>query len=115
MPDAINRKLVSPFQYFGVSDLVDLSQLTWARGGYDVGELDHLYTGNHARAQLVVDRLDSILVNPLVARGIGFCVSVAHAEFMAKEFGKRGIPSEALSAQSPDRDRESVRLQAGET
>jgi superfamily II DNA or RNA helicase len=34
LPDAINRRLLCPFQYFGVSDSVDLDGLTWQRGGY---------------------------------------------------------------------------------
>jgi HKD family nuclease len=33
LPDAINRKLLCPFQYFGVSDEVDLRGLQWQRGG----------------------------------------------------------------------------------
>jgi len=34
LPDAINRRLLCPFQYFGVSDCVDLDSLQWQRGGY---------------------------------------------------------------------------------
>ena len=34
LPDAINRKLLSPFQYFAVTDSEDLSGLKWQRGGY---------------------------------------------------------------------------------
>ena len=34
LPEAINRKLLCPFQYFGVSDSVNLDSLTWSRGGY---------------------------------------------------------------------------------
>ena len=33
LPEAINRKLLCPFQYFGVADSVDLSNLNWTRGG----------------------------------------------------------------------------------
>ena len=34
LPDAINRRLLCPFQYFGIPDSVDLDGLTWQRGGY---------------------------------------------------------------------------------
>ena len=34
LPDAINRKLLAPFQYFGITDSVDYSRLRWQRGGY---------------------------------------------------------------------------------
>jgi HKD family nuclease len=44
LPDAINRRLLCPFQYFGVSDSVDLDSLEWQRGGYRVEDLDRVYT-----------------------------------------------------------------------
>ena len=39
LPEAIDRKLLCPFQYFGVTDTVDLDTLKWSAGGYDKGEL----------------------------------------------------------------------------
>ena len=44
LPEAIDRKLLCPFQYFGVTDTVDLDHLKWAAGGYDKGELSRIYT-----------------------------------------------------------------------
>ena len=35
-------------------------------------------------------------------KGIGFCVGIQHAEFMARFFTKAGIPSLALSGDTPD-------------
>ena len=35
-------------------------------------------------------------------KGLGFCVSVAHANYMAKYFNDKGIPSIALSSKSAD-------------
>lgn len=116
LPDAINRCLLCPFQYFGVADSVDLDGLSWNRGGYRVEDLDSVYTGNDVRAGLVLDKVRETLLNPLSARGIGFCVSVAHAEFMARFFYSHGIPSIALSAQTAADERRSVRdrLAAGD-
>ena len=108
LPDAINRRLLCPFQYFGVSDAVDLDGLTWQRGGYRVEELDNLYTGNDVRAQLVLDKVYELLLSPLQARGIGFCVSKAHAEFMARFFNENGVPSDFLTSDSGDDVRRSV-------
>ncbi len=102
LPDAINRRLLCPFQYFGVADSVDLSGVTWQRGGYRVDDLDQLYTGNDVRAALVLQKVHDIVLNPLRARGLGFCVSVAHAEFMARFFTEQGIPSVSLTGQSAD-------------
>ncbi|MBL1217368.1 MAG: DUF3427 domain-containing protein [Planctomycetes bacterium] len=109
LPDAINRRLLCPFQYFGVADSVDLSALRWQRGGYRVEDLDSVYTGNDVRAGLVVDKLREIVLDPLAARCLGFCVSVAHAQFMARFFNEHGIPALTLSAHSPEIDRRSAR------
>lgn len=108
LPDAINRRLLCPFQYFGISDSVDLDGLTWQRGGYDVRQLDRLYTGNDARAGLVLDKVSELLLDPHQARGLGFCVSVAHANFMARFFNDHGLPAMALSAESDDDARRSA-------
>ena len=88
LPDAINRKLLSPFQYFGVSDSADFSGLRWQRGGYHMNDLDKLLTGNDVRAKLVIDKTRAIVLKVSEACGLGFCVSKAHAEFMSKRFNE---------------------------
>ena len=108
LPDAINRKLLSPFQYFAVSDPVPLKDLQWQRGGYRVDELDRIYTGNDHRAGLVIDKVHEILLDPRRCRALGFCVSVAHAEYMAAKFNQHGLPADSLSANTPDDVRRGV-------
>lgn len=105
LPDAINRRLLCPFQYFGVADSVDLDGLTWQRGGYRVEDLDRVYTGNDVRAQLILEKVYELLLNPKQGRGLGFCVSVAHAEYMARVFNENGLPALALSGESRDEER----------
>lgn len=107
LPDAINRRLVVPFHYYGVTDIeaMDYSRLTWERGGFRTSELDNLITGNDMRAQHIVDQCRKRLLDVRGARGLGFCVSVRHAEFMAAFFNRAGIPSLALSAESSAEDR----------
>lgn len=51
LPEAIERKLLCPFQYFGVSDDVDLSNIRWTRGGYDKAELNNVFSLNRAVAE----------------------------------------------------------------
>lgn len=102
LPDAINRKLLCPFQYFGISDAVDYSSLRWQRGGYVIEDLDRLLTGNDVRAQLIIGKVQEILLDVRNARALGFCVSIRHAEYMAAVFNRAGIPAIALSANSPD-------------
>lgn len=108
LSDAINRRLLCPFQYFGVADSVDLDSLTWQRGGYRTDELDRVYTGNDVRASLILEKVHQILLDPSRTRCLGFCVSVLHAEFMARFFNQNGMRAVALSGESPDDVRRSV-------
>lgn len=109
LPDAISRRLLCPFQYFGITDSVDLDGFKWQRGGYRPQDLDLAYTGNDVRAGLVLDKVHQTLLDPCAARGLGFCVSVDHAEFMAGFFNRHGIPSLALTAESSAEDRRAAR------
>lgn len=88
LPEAIDRKLLCPFQYFGVTDTVDLDHLKWAAGGYDKGELSRIYTLSgmmaNRRADLVVTSLLKYVTDIDDVKGLGFCVTVEHAEFMSK-------------------------------
>ncbi|WP_404989127.1 DEAD/DEAH box helicase [Clostridium culturomicium] len=116
LPEAIDRKLLSPFQYFVVTDSVDLSRLKWRRKGYDLTELSNIYTGDHMRGIQIVNSLKSYVTDINKVIGLGFCVSVDHAKFMAERFNAMGIPAMALWADTKDEDRKSAkdRLVRGE-
>lgn len=103
--DALERGLLCPFQYFGLSDNTNLSGVQWSRHGYDVGELERLYTGDDARVRLVLQRLHDKLRDVHTMRALGFCVSIAHAEFMARRFTEAGLPSQAVSANTDSETR----------
>lgn len=111
LPDAINRKLLCPFQYFGITDSVDLSTVRWQRGGYVPADLEERYTENDARADLVLRSLKDKLTDYRTCRGLGFCVSIRHAEYMAQFFRKCGIPAEALTGDSPREHRRRIQRQ----
>lgn len=87
LPEAIDRKLLCPFQYFGVTDNVDLDKLKWSAGGYDKGELSRVYTLSgmtaNRRADLVISSLLKYVTDIDDVMGLGFCVTVEHAEFMS--------------------------------
>ena len=120
LPEAIDRKLLCPFQYFGVTDTVDLNTLKWTAGGYDKNELSNLYTFSGAianrRADLVVSSLLKYVTDIDAVKGLGFCVSIEHAEFMCRYFNDHGIPSIFLTGKSSDEERKSAkgRLVRGE-
>ena len=86
---------------------MDLTKIEWKRGAYDVAALDRVYTGNDPRAAKVLKELFEKVTNVGRMRALGFCVSVAHAEYMARVFRDAGIPSHAVSGQSR-RDHRSV-------
>ena len=113
LPEAIDRKLLCPFQYFGVTDTVDLDTLKWSAGGYDKGELSNLYTLSGAivnrRADMVVNSLLKYVTDINDVKGLGFCVSIAHAEFMCRYFNRCGIPSMYLTGHSPDEERKAAK------
>ena len=120
LPEAIDRKLLCPFQYFGVTDTVDLSSLKWRTGGYDKNELSNLYTFSglvaERRADLVVNSILKYVTDINEVKGLGFCVSVEHARFMADYFNAHGVPSMAVTGDSPDEERNAAkqRLVSGE-
>lgn len=105
LSEAIDRKLLSPFQYFGVSDTVDLSTLKWTRGGYERADLEKLYSHNTKRSELIIASLQRYVSDINDVIGLGFCVSVEHAKYMADFFNSKGIPSIALHGSSNDDDR----------
>ena len=113
LPEAIDRKLLCPFQYFGVTDTVDLDTLKWSAGGYDKGELSHIYTFSgtiaNRRADLVVSALLKYVTDINDVKGLGFCVSVDHAEFMCRYFNGHNIPSMFLTGKSPDEERKTAK------
>ncbi len=106
LPEAINRGLLCPFHYFGISDGVDLRNIRWTRGGYDMSELSLIYANNRDRSRLVIDSVRQKLLDASRARGLGFCVSVDHAKFMADEFNQQGLSSTAVTGDSDRSDRE---------
>lgn len=120
LPEAIDRKLLCPFQYFGVSDTVDLTDLHWVRGGYDRKELTNLYSIDQAvaikRADHILRQVDKYTADMSQLKALGFCVSIEHAHFMAEQFNKANVPSIALDSHSSDDERNKAkkRLVSGE-
>ncbi|MFE4794525.1 DUF3427 domain-containing protein [Streptomyces sp. NPDC056708] len=113
--EALENDLLSPFHYFGVTDNTDMSAITWKRGSYDATALSNLFTGNDARARLVVQAVKDKVADPGSMRALGFCVSVAHAVFMADFFRRAGLHAVALSGETSRHERKDAldQLKAG--
>lgn len=106
LPEALNKKLLSPFQYFGITDSIDLTNVKWEKGKYVASELTSLYTKNDIRVGEIISNLDKYTNDINDVRAIGFCVTIEHASFMAEKFNLAGLKAECLTSKnSSERDR----------
>ena len=85
------------------------------KGRYDEKELNETYIGNTKRYDLIY----KYYMKYSSKRALGFCCSRLHAEAMAEEFSKRGIPSVAVYSNadgefSEDRENAINRLKSGD-
>ena len=96
LPEALNRKLLCPFQYFGITDSIDLSNVTWQNGRYLPSELTRLYTQNDRRVGEIIFNLDKYLNDINNVRALCFCVTMEHAQFMAEKFSLKGLKADYL-------------------
>ena len=103
--DALGADLLCPFHYFAVADGTDLRSITWARGKYDDLQLEGVFTGNDARARIILSAVRDKIGNIGEMRALGFCVSVAHAEYMTRVFNEAGIPAHVVTGQTPPEER----------
>ena len=92
LQEAINKGILVPFHYYGIYDDTDYSKIHIVRGKYDEKELNETYIGNVHRHDLIY----KYYCKYGSKRALGFCCSRQHAEEMAGEFCKRGIPSVAV-------------------
>jgi superfamily II DNA or RNA helicase/HKD family nuclease len=101
--DALELQLLAPFHYFGVPDDVDLSSLRWQRGAYMDADLEAIYIGASGRNRVakILEALNRYVSDTRTIRALGFCVSIAHAEFMARCFNEAGLPALAVTGRSP--------------
>jgi HKD family nuclease len=107
--DAVDQQYLVPFLYYGVHDGLDLRQVPWKRGqGYDVGALTNVYTANHVWVGQLIKQLHERVADVGSMRALGFCVSIAHARFMAEQFVMRGIRARAVWGDSTPGERHSA-------
>jgi len=109
LPEALEEKLLCPFHYFGVSDPIATdNDRFWTNGNYNKSELENVYTIDRVNASRRVDAIIGALERyqpdyGTSVKGIGFCVTINHALYMAERFNERGIPSVAVvSRLAPD-------------
>lgn len=110
--DSAGRGRRPPLAGPGHGDLVragggtDLSGMAWSHGAYDQTALEGLYTGNDARLRVVLRQVRDKVTDVGRMRALGYCVSTAHARWMAARFTDAGIPALAVWADTPHQERE---------
>lgn len=98
--DVIERGLLVPYTYIGLTDDVDYSRIRYQNHRYRVDDLE--------RYLIIPERNRAILAAYLEKgegnKAIGFCCSIKHAERMAAFFQENGVKAAAIHSQSPERD-----------
>lgn len=104
--EALDEELVIPFHYFGITDIdeIDLSDVNID----DLAEVTKRLKVNE-RVDFIVDKMDFYGHDGNKRKGLGFCASIEHAQYMANEFNKRGYPSICLTGEDlPDKREKSI-------
>ncbi|QEQ98157.1 DUF3427 domain-containing protein [Neptunomonas concharum] len=98
LPEAINRRHLCPFQYFGIDDDTDLRTIPWSRGRYDIAQLTNLYTHNQARFDKILLSVQEIVTDIGKMKALAFCVSKEHAQYMTQQLLLKGIKADVLTS-----------------
>ncbi|MDX2245853.1 MAG: DUF3427 domain-containing protein [Bacteroidia bacterium] len=96
LPEALNRKLLCPFQYFGITDSVDLTKVGWQNGKYVPVELTKIYTDSDRRVREIIQNLEKYLKDIHDVRALCFCVSQEHARYMFEKFTLANLKADYL-------------------
>jgi superfamily II DNA or RNA helicase/HKD family nuclease len=107
--DAIDQHRLTPFSYYGIADDLELRDIPWKRGtGYDLEALTNRITGTDMWARRILSECSEHVGRLDDARALGFCVSVAHARYMARIFNEHNVRSVAVTSDTPDEIRQSA-------
>jgi superfamily II DNA or RNA helicase/HKD family nuclease len=114
--DALKADLLTPFHYFAVADGMDLTRLDWKAGTYDATELSNLFTGNDARARIILKAVQDKVADLSTMKALGFCVSRDHAHYMSRVFNDAGIRAATVLGDTSMNERDAAisRLRTGE-
>ena len=100
LDDALNKGLLAPFYYYGITDSVDYSEVAWDKGYYVASELSRIYSYNDARTAVVLQSLQKYLPNIRDVRALCFCVDQQHAKYMASKFTLCGLKADVLTSEN---------------
>jgi superfamily II DNA or RNA helicase/HKD family nuclease len=97
---ALDLQLLTPFEYYACDDDTDFTGVPWDQPG-ELSAIENLVTGNEVRARLVLNEWRRLAGDPASGRALVFCVSVAHAEYMAEKLNQAGIKAVCVVGNTP--------------
>ena len=103
--DALDQQLVVPFEYYGCDDATDFREVPWGAANERACVEQIINLGAESRARQIICAWQAKAGNPARARAIAFCVSVAHADYMARAFTAAGIPARCVHGHTPAAER----------
>lgn len=108
LPEAINRMLLSPFQYFCIGDnTVSLANVSWRQGSYDEEELYKALNTND-RMRLITETIPKYLSDEHNCRALCFCIRRSHAEDVALGLRLAGYNADYLTGNDTEEQRKQV-------
>ncbi len=119
LPEALEQGLLSPFQYYCISDDTDLTDDSIWRGGKYINSELSLRLCTKQRTALIVKTLNYYLADEQKVRALCFCTDKEHAKFTAENLSLSGLKADYLvsgdSEQAKDKRKEVVnKLRRGE-
>lgn len=119
LPEALEQGLLSPFQYYCISDDTDLTDDAIWRGGKYVDSELSVRLCTKQRTALIVKTLNYYLADEQKVKALCFCTDKDHAKFTAESLSLSGLKADYLvsgdSEQAKDKRKEVVnKLRRGE-
>ncbi|MDN7129662.1 DUF3427 domain-containing protein [Pseudidiomarina sp. 1APR75-15] len=102
---ALDQQLLAPFEYYACADGIDYSGVNW-RSANETAQLEQLLIGEKSRALAVMRAWEEHVSSIAECRALAFCVSIAHAEYMADFFNAHGIKAALVTGQISSYERE---------
>ena len=87
---------------------MDMTRVDWKAGAYDTGELSNLFTGNDARARIVLKAVRDKVADLTAMKALAFCVSRDHARYMTRVFNEAGIRAATVLGDTASSDRDAA-------
>lgn len=96
LPEALEQGLLSPFQYYCISDDTDLTdEAIWRGGKYIDSELS-VRLCTKQRTALIVKTLNYYLADEQKVKALCFCTDKDHAKFTAESLSTAGLKADYL-------------------